>query len=93
MIVIARMANFDNAQDVPVLQHQSRDVFLCCGGERDILPGAEPFFMPGGKRGVLLVHGFTGLPAELLLMGHYLHERGFTVLESGWRDMVRRLKI
>ncbi len=45
-----------------------------------ILPGAEPFFMPGGKRGVLLVHGFTGLPAELLLMGHYLHERGFTVL-------------
>ena len=45
-----------------------------------ILPGAEPFFMPGGKRGVLLVHGFTGLPAELLLMGHYLHEQGFSVL-------------
>ena len=45
-----------------------------------ILPGAEPFFLPGGPEGVLLIHGFTGLPAELLLMGHYLHERGFTVL-------------
>ena len=45
-----------------------------------ILPGAEPFFMPGGKRGVLLIHGFTGLPAELLLMGNYLHDQGFTVL-------------
>ena len=45
-----------------------------------ILPGAEPFFMPGGKRGVLLIHGFTGLPAELLLLGQYLHKRGYTVL-------------
>jgi len=45
-----------------------------------ILPGAEPFFMPGGKKGVLLIHGFTGLPAELLLMGEYLNRQGFTVL-------------
>ena len=45
-----------------------------------ILAGAEPFFMPGGERGVLLVHGFTGLPAELWLMGRYLNERGYTVL-------------
>ena len=34
-----------------------------------ILPGAEPFLLPGGPEGVLLIHGFTGLPAELLLMG------------------------
>ncbi|MBQ1335511.1 MAG: alpha/beta fold hydrolase [Selenomonadaceae bacterium] len=45
-----------------------------------ILPGAEPFLLPGGPEGVLLIHGFTGLPAELLLMGKYLQERGFTVL-------------
>ena len=45
-----------------------------------ILAGAEPFFMPGGKRGVLLVHGFTGLPAELLLMGRDLNARGYSVL-------------
>ena len=45
-----------------------------------IVPGAEPFFLPGGKRGVLLIHGFTGLPAELLLMGKYLQKRGYTVL-------------
>ena len=44
------------------------------------LPGAEPFFLPGGRHGVLLIHGFTGLPAELRLLGAYLNERGFTVL-------------
>ena len=36
--------------------------------------------MPGGKKGVLLIHGFTGLPAELLLMGEFLNKQGFTVL-------------
>lgn len=45
-----------------------------------ILPGAAPFLLPGGRHGVLLIHGFTGLPAELLLMGQYLNENGFTVL-------------
>ena len=36
--------------------------------------------MPGGEKGVLLIHGFTGLPAELLLMGQHLNKAGFTVL-------------
>lgn len=45
-----------------------------------ILAGAEPFLLKGGSHGVLLVHGFTGLPAELLMMGQFLQERGFTVL-------------
>ncbi len=45
-----------------------------------ILPGAEPFLLPGGKQGVLLIHGFTGLPAELLMLGESLQQRGFTVL-------------
>ncbi len=45
-----------------------------------ILSGAEPFLLQGGRHGVLLIHGFTGMPAELLLMGRFLQERGFTVL-------------
>jgi len=44
------------------------------------LQGAEPFLLPGGRHGVLLIHGFTGLPAELRLLGEYLNVRGFTVL-------------
>ena len=45
-----------------------------------IIKGAEPFFLPGGPHGVLLIHGFTGMPAEMLLLGRYLQEKGFTVL-------------
>jgi monoglyceride lipase len=45
-----------------------------------LLHGAEPFLLPGGQHGVLLIHGFTGLPAELRLLGEYLNARGFTVL-------------
>ena len=45
-----------------------------------ILHGGEPYFLPGGNHGVLLVHGFTGVPAEMLLLGRYLHSKGYTVL-------------
>lgn len=45
-----------------------------------ILKGAEPFLLPGGTEGVLLIHGFTGSPAEMVLLGQYLHECGYTVL-------------
>ena len=45
-----------------------------------ILRGGEPFLLPGGDHGVLLVHGFTGAPAEMLLLGQYLHKQGYTVL-------------
>ena len=45
-----------------------------------ILQGGEPFFLPGGRHGVLLIHGFTGTPAEMLLLGRYLHAKGYTVL-------------
>lgn len=45
-----------------------------------ILPGAESFLLKGNSRGVLLVHGFTGTPAEMRLLGEYLHQQGFTVL-------------
>ena len=42
--------------------------------------GAETFFLRGGNEGVLLIHGFTGSPAELLLLGKFLNTAGFTVL-------------
>ena len=45
-----------------------------------IIEGAEPFFFGGEKVGVLLIHGFTGSPAELLPLGEFLNRAGFTVL-------------
>ena len=45
-----------------------------------IIEGAEPFLLKGGSEGVLLIHGFTGLPAELLLIGKFLNRAGYTVL-------------
>lgn len=37
------------------------------------------FELPGGPLGVLLIHGFTGAPPEMRLLGEYLHARGMTV--------------
>ena len=45
-----------------------------------IIEGAEPFLLRGNKKGVLLIHGFTGSPAELLPLGEFLNNAGFTVL-------------
>lgn len=42
------------------------------------IPGAEPFFLPAGKVGCLLVHGFTGTPKEMRLMGDHLQQNGIT---------------
>jgi len=38
-----------------------------------------PFSLEGGAVGALLIHGFTGSPPEMRLVGDYLHERGLTV--------------
>jgi len=45
-----------------------------------IIPTTEPFFLPGGRTGVLLTHGFTGAPKEMRWMGEYLNEQGYTCL-------------
>jgi carboxylesterase len=37
------------------------------------------FLLPGGPIGVLLLHGFTGSPPEMRLVGDYLNARGLTV--------------
>lgn len=48
--------------------------------EKIVTPRARPFFFPGDRTGCLLVHGFTGSPTEMLWLGEYLAECGFTVL-------------
>lgn len=42
-------------------------------------PNPAPFDLSGGPVGALLIHGFTGSPPEMRLIGDYLHHRGFTV--------------
>lgn len=38
------------------------------------------FFMPGGDRAVLLIHGITGTPSEMNYLGRNLHKAGYSVL-------------
>lgn len=45
-----------------------------------IVSKSEPFFLPGGRTGCLLLHGFTSMPEEMRPLGDYLHEQGYTVL-------------
>jgi len=45
-----------------------------------IMPGAEPFFLPGGRTGCLLIHGFTGTPFEMRELGEHLNQQGNSVL-------------
>ncbi|MDK2981329.1 MAG: carboxylesterase [Chloroflexota bacterium] len=44
------------------------------------IPSAEPFYLPGGKTGVVLIHGFTGAPKEMRQLGNALHSHGLSVL-------------
>ena len=39
----------------------------------------SPFLLEGGSTGILLIHGFTGSPPEMFLVGEYLNERDLTV--------------
>jgi carboxylesterase len=45
-----------------------------------IIPGSEPFFLPGGDVGCLLLHGFTATPTEMRPLGEFLASTGYTVL-------------
>jgi len=55
---------------------------------------AKPFFFEGNDEGCLLIHGFSGSPAHMRLLGEFLHAKGYTVsgiLLKGhgtrWEDM------
>jgi len=37
------------------------------------------FFLKGGDKGILLIHGITGTPSEMNYLGKALHKAGFTV--------------
>jgi carboxylesterase len=43
------------------------------------MPNREPFFFPGGASGVLLIHGFSGSPAEMRGLGERLAQDGHAV--------------
>ncbi|KAF1055546.1 MAG: Thermostable monoacylglycerol lipase [Stenotrophomonas maltophilia] len=43
------------------------------------MAASHEFFYAGGPQGVLLVHGLTGTPAEMRVLGKGLHSAGFTV--------------
>ncbi|MBS0211901.1 MAG: alpha/beta fold hydrolase [Proteobacteria bacterium] len=68
------------------------------------MANSNEFFLPGGRDGVLLIHGLTGTPAEMRFVGKGLHRAGFSVLgaqlaghcgsekdllSTGWRDWYR----
>ncbi|MBP3037943.1 carboxylesterase [Bacillaceae bacterium Marseille-Q3522] len=38
----------------------------------------KPFFFKGGKRAVLLLHGFTGNSADVRMIGRFLEKNGYT---------------
>lgn len=65
------------------------------------------FFFPGDSRGVLLIHGLTGTPQEMRILGKGLNNRGFTtrgvqlaghcgsvddLLATGWPDWYRSVE-
>ncbi len=62
---------------------------------------SREFFLPGGRDGILLIHGLTGTPSEMRFVGKALNRAGYTVLgmqlaghcgteadllATGWRD-------
>jgi carboxylesterase len=42
-------------------------------------PLCAPFFMQGGKEGILFIHGFAGAPALYRIIGRRMNEKGYTV--------------
>jgi carboxylesterase len=40
----------------------------------------RPFFHPGGEKGIVLIHGFTGSVAHMRPLGDALHRRGYTAM-------------
>lgn len=40
---------------------------------------AKEFYYRGSSTGVLLIHGFTGTPSEMRMLGEFLKDKGYTV--------------
>lgn len=52
---------------------------ICLKGEHVTTLGAQEFYFDGGRDGILLIHGLTGTPMEMRLLGKGLANAGFTV--------------
>src|SRR3989344_5424485 len=48
-------------------------------GSPEIKKGMEAFLLKGGKKGILMIHGFSSSPHELITLGKQLNRKGFTV--------------
>lgn len=48
-------------------------------GKYSILQCASPFYFPGNKKGVLLIHGFTGTTQSMRFLGEQFRDAGYTV--------------
>ena len=57
----------------------SPESWKCIGAAELMAASPEPFSMPGGPITVVLLHGYTGAPAELSLLAEELHAQGFGV--------------
>ena len=45
-----------------------------------VVPEAQPFYLPAGRIGCLLLHGFSANPEEMRWLGDYLNSQGHTIL-------------
>jgi len=43
------------------------------------IPNSAGFTLPGGKIGVLVIHGFTGSPVSIAPWAKFLNKSGYTV--------------
>lgn len=59
--------------------------------ERRDPSATEPFFLPGGSVGCLLVHGFAGSPYDMRFLGERLHAAGHTASALRLSDHADRL--
>ena len=57
----------------------SPESWKCIGPAELMAASPEPFSMPGGPITVVLLHGYTGAPAELSFLAEALHAQGFGV--------------
>lgn len=44
-----------------------------------VIEQAQPFYFPGNKIGVLVIHGFTGSTQSMYYLGEQIAEKGYTV--------------
>ena len=66
----------------------------------------KPHFFQGEDKAILLIHGYTGSPREMLWLGTQLHKAGYTVsiprlpghgtnkedfIATSWKDWLRRV--